>query len=175
LAETGRRRGSVAGLRWSDFDFAHNTIRWQAEFDKTNKTGEVGYPAWLLDEVRSFQRRLGEFGGFLFPMEKDPARATYAEKVTDWIVQAESVAGLAKLTGGVSHPYRRKWRGERSAHPLKAVAVAGGWSDVSTMLRCYDQPDHAAVLAVTSETNRRREQAPHAVESDNEIDQVRGA
>jgi hypothetical protein len=40
---------------------------------------------------------------------------------------------------------------------VKAVAVAGGWTDISTMLRCYDHPDDADVLAVTSEPRKRRE------------------
>jgi hypothetical protein len=46
---------------------------------------------------------------------------------------------------------------ERNHLLIKAVAVAGGWSDIGTMLRCYDHPDDADVLAVTSETRRRRE------------------
>ena len=71
--------------------------------------------------------------------------------------QAEEAAGLPKLLGGTCHPYRRKWRSERSHHPLKAVAVAGGWTDLDTMLKCYDQPDDADLLAVTSEPRKRRE------------------
>lgn len=42
----------------------------------------------------------------------------------------------------------------------KAVALAGGWTDVATMERCYDLPDDADVLAVTSETHKRRESVP---------------
>jgi hypothetical protein len=64
---------------------------------------------------------------------------------------------VKKLDGGTCHPYRRQWRTDRSHLPIKAVAVAGGWSDLDTMLRCHDHPDDADVLAVTSETKRRHE------------------
>jgi hypothetical protein len=43
---------------------------------------------------------------------------------------------------------------------MKAVAVAGGWTDMATMERCYDLPDDVDVLAVTAETNKRRELVP---------------
>ena len=68
-----------------------------------------------------------------------------------------SKAELPKLEGGTCHPYRRKWKSERANHPVKAVAVAGGWTDIATMLRCYDQPDDADVLAVTSDPRKRRD------------------
>jgi len=71
--------------------------------------------------------------------------------------QAEDAAGLPKLVSGTCHPYRRKWRSEGSHHPIKAVAVAGAWTDFDTMLKCYDQPDDADLLAVTSEPRKRRE------------------
>ena len=69
----------------------------------------------------------------------------------------EAKAELPKLEGGTCHPYRRKWKSERANHPVKAVAVAGGWTDIATMLRCYDQPDDADVLAVTSDPRKRRD------------------
>lgn len=45
-------------------------------------------------------------------------------------MKAEAKAGLPKLEGGTCHP---------------------------TMLRCYDHPDDADVVAVTSEPRKRRE------------------
>jgi hypothetical protein len=41
----------------------------------------------------------------------------------------------------------------------KAVAHAGGWDDVGTMLRCYDHLEDADILAVTGETRKRRDVA----------------
>ena len=49
--------------------------------------------------------------------------------------------------------------------PIKAVAVAGGWTDFETMTKCYHMPDEADVLAVTSETRKRRE--AHVVNTSN--------
>jgi len=63
---------------------------------------------------------------------------------------------------GTCHPNRRKWRSERRHLPTKAVAVAGGWTDLVTMERCYDLPDGADLLAVTTDTNKRRETLPRA-------------
>jgi integrase len=159
LEATGRRRGAIMGLRWSDVDYAAGTVTWRAEHDKKRKTWVVPYPASLFETVRDLQRRIGAVGGYLFPRGDDQEQPAPAELLSQWIRRAEDHAGLPKLVGGTCHRYRRKWRSERSHHPLKAVAVAGGWSDVQTMLRCYDQPDEADVLEVTSELRKRRERS----------------
>jgi hypothetical protein len=44
--------------------------------------------------------------------------------------------------------FRRKWATERKTYPLKDVAAAGGWSDVHTLLTCYQQPDEQTLRAV---------------------------
>jgi len=61
----------------------------------------------------------------------------------------------ARLQGSLCHAYRRKWRTERNHCPITAVAAGGGWTDLTTMLRCYDIPDEAAVLEATSNPRRR--------------------
>ena len=71
-----------------------------------------------------------------------------------WLLVAERHAGLPKLEGGLWHPYRRKWATERKHRPLKDVAAAGGWKDIDTLLRCYQQPDEDTVLAVMSEERK---------------------
>ncbi|MGH7688846.1 MAG: tyrosine-type recombinase/integrase [Gemmatimonadaceae bacterium] len=157
LEATGRRRGAIMGLRWSDLDFASGRITWRAEYDKKRRTSTVCYPERLFATVREFQRRLGALGGCVFPQEQDAEQPAAPELLSQRISQAETAAALPKLDGGTCHPYRRKWRSERSHHPIKAVAVAGGWVDVETMLKCYDQPDDADILAVTSEERKRRE------------------
>ena len=59
----------------------------------------------------------------------------------NWLLRAYALAGLTKLRGGLWHPFRRKWATERKPYPLRDVAEAGGWSDVQTLLTCYQQPD----------------------------------
>ena len=74
-----------------------------------------------------------------------------------WLTVAEQEEGLAKLKGGLWHPYRRKWATERKSLPLNDVAAAGGWTDTDTLLRCYQQPERQTLLAVTSEPRKFRE------------------
>jgi integrase len=157
LEATGRRRGSIVGLRWSDFDFAARRITWRPDHDKKRKTWVLTYPDAFIEAVRDFQRRLGEVGGCLFPRANNPENHAPAELISQWIRKAEVAAGLPKLPGGTCHPYLRKWRSERRHLPTKPCAHAGGWSDVVTMERSYDLPDEADVLAVTSEPHKRRE------------------
>jgi len=84
------------------------------------------------------------------PVSKDLA--------SEWLLGAESLDQLAKLDGGVWHPYRRKWATARKHHPLKDVAAAGGWKSEETLLRCYQQPDEATMLNVVMDGSvfRRR-------------------
>jgi len=57
-------------------------------------------------------------------------------------------AGIEKLEGGLWHTYRRKWATERKDLPLKDVATAGGWKDVTTLLTCNQHADEATMLKV---------------------------
>ena len=66
----------------------------------------------------------------------------------DYLRQAEAAAGVEKLDGGLWHAYRRKWATERTELPLKDVAAAGGWKDVTTLLTSYQQADEATMLKV---------------------------
>jgi integrase len=71
-----------------------------------------------------------------------------------WLQKAEKRAGLPKLDGSLFHAYRRAWATARKDLPLGDVAAAGGWSDVGTLLRWYQQPDEATMLAVMSHNNK---------------------
>jgi integrase len=158
LAEgTGRRRGSIAGLRWEDCDFAQNKIRWRAEHDKKGKEWIIPMPASFMGELRQFQVRVGAITGFLFPSLYDLSRHMRVEMLTQWLTEAERKAGIPKLKGGLWHPYRRKWASERMDKPLRALADAGGWKDTTTILTCYQQTDEATLLAVMSESRKRSE------------------
>ena len=52
---------------------------------------------------------------------------------------------------------RRKWATERKHPPVMDVAQAGRWSNIQTLLMCYQQPDHETLLAVVSESRKVRE------------------
>lgn len=61
------------------------------------------------------------------------------------------------MTGGLWHPYRRKWATERKHHALTDVAAAG--KDTETLLTCSQQPDADTMLAVMSEPRKVRDAA----------------
>lgn len=158
LAEAlGRRRGSIVLLEWGDVDFARREIVWRAEADKKDKQWKSPLSDDHLAQLREFRRKLGGFAGPVFPRSDDPKRSVPAEMLSQWLLEAEQKAGVEKLPGSLWHAYRRKWASERMHHPIKAVAEAGGWSDVTTLITCYQQPDDEAVLAVLNEPRKRRQ------------------
>ena len=65
--------------------------------------------------------------------------------------KAYSDAGLKPLPGGIWDPWRRKWATERKDMPIADVARAGGWRDVATVLKSYQQADDATVTKVILE------------------------
>ena len=155
LAEaTGRRRGAIVGLRWEDFDFAKATVVWRAEHDKKGKQWVVPMPAVFMAEMKQYRQKFGAVAGPLFPRVKKPSEPMPAELLTQWLAKAEAAAELPKLGGSMWHAYRRKFATERMHHPLKAVADAGGWKDVATLLTCYQQTDDATLLAVMGEERK---------------------
>jgi integrase len=159
LAEaTGRRRGAIVGLRWGDFDFQKSTVLWRAEHDKKGKEWLVPMPSSFMESVKQFQKQLSAVAGPLFPGVKDPSKPMPSELLTQWLAKVESKAGLPKLPGSLWHAYRRKFATERTHHPLKAIADAGGRKDVATLLTCYQQTDQATLLAVMSETRKLSDQ-----------------
>ena len=114
-------------------------------------------PSDFFEVVRRFQRELREVGGFVFPAMKSTSAVMDRHLFDKWLSAAEKKAGLPKLDGSLWHAYRRKWAIERKGAPLKDVAAAGGWKDVSTLLEVYQQSDEESILAVTSITAKLRE------------------
>jgi integrase len=160
LAEgTGRRLGAIRQLRWEDVDWDRATIRWRAESDKRRKEWLLPVPATLLQDLRSFQRRLGALGGWMLVSGNDPSAAMDRHTLAGCLEAAEAAAGLPKLDGGLFHPYRRKWATERKDRPLSDVAAAGGWQNTATLLTCYQQPTTDALLAVMNEPWKMRDVA----------------
>jgi integrase len=156
LAEaTGRRLGSIRQLAWSDVDMTKNSIRWVAANDKKGREWIVPVPKSLIDELQSFRVKLGgAFGGLVFPSESDPSVPIRADVFSKWLLAAEEKAELPKLNGSLWHAYRRGWATARKDLPISDVAFAGGWSDATTLVRCYQQPDEATLLRVMSEPRK---------------------
>jgi hypothetical protein len=61
------------------------------------------------------------------------------------------------IEGGNFHPYRSVWATARNHLPAQDVAAAGGWRDLRSLEKCYQQVDPATLLSVVSEPRRVRE------------------
>lgn len=161
LAEaTGRRLGAIRQLRWEHVNFDAAEITWVADSDKKGVEWVTPVPARLLGELREFRSLLGAIGGLMFGGARKPDQAMDRHLFDKWLVEAEGEANLLKLTGGLWHPYRRKWAMERKHLPLTDVAAVGGWKDVGTLLSCYSQPDRQTMLDVMGETSKLRDVTP---------------
>ena len=65
-----------------------------------------------------------------------------------WLKQEFELAGVAKPEGSLWHAFRRRWATTRKHLPLRDVAAAGGWKDLTTLLTCYQQPDEETMRQV---------------------------
>lgn len=157
---TGRRLGSIRQLAWPDIDFSGETIRWRADTDKKGKAWAIPLTSALRDELKAFRLKLGGvFGGLVFPSESDAADPIRSDVFAKWLLSAEERAELPKLAGSLWHAYRRSWAIARKHLPAADVAAAGGWSDLTTLLRCYQQVDEATLLSVMNEPRKVMERA----------------
>jgi integrase len=147
---TGRRRGAIVGFRWEDINCAQRRITWRAGHDKKRVEWVTPVSTQVIKELRRFRTQIGATGGFLFPSKRNPSGHIPADMLDQWLRDLEARAKLPKLSGGLWHPYRRGWATERMHFPLKAVADAGGWRDITTLVRCYQQTDEDTLLAVMS-------------------------
>ena len=161
LAEaTGRRLGAIRQLWWDDVDFSRGTIRWRAETDKKGKEWVIPIPVKLSDDLRAFRVRMASaFSGLMFPSHADPTRPVSRDSFGHWLAEAEGKAGLTKLDGSLWHAYRRAWATTRKHLPVVDVAAAGGWSDVTTLLKCYQHADYDTLLDVMSHPKKLMEPA----------------
>jgi len=71
--------------------------------------------------------------------------------------RADELAGVPRLAGGQWHPYRRKWATERTHLPDVDVAAAGGWAELSSLKRVYQQADDDTMLQVVLQGGELRE------------------
>ncbi len=97
---------------------------------------------------RALAERPGIGAAYLFPSPVDPSLTVRYERASEWLLRAEKLAGVPKQKGSLWHAYRRKWATERKHLPDVDVAAAGGWTETSSLKRCYQQADEATMLEV---------------------------
>ncbi|HSJ05617.1 MAG TPA: hypothetical protein VK936_02870 [Longimicrobiales bacterium] len=64
--------------------------------------------------------------------------------------KAETAAGLARMTRGGWHAFRRGWASLRKSLPVQDVIVAGGWRDSEVLRAAYQGADSKTVLDVVN-------------------------
>jgi hypothetical protein len=168
---TGRRESAILELRASDIllssdrvakalaaagmderladHMPHGAIRWSAESDKQGILHITPISTDVRTELERYfamnPRGLGDVP--LFPSVDHPDQTISRSLATKWLVRAEKLGELPKLTGGIYHPYRRLWATERKNLPDVDVAAAGGWTGVKAMRLAYQQSTPTGVLA----------------------------
>jgi integrase len=157
---TGRRIGSVRHLRWEDLDFTAEQILWRAEADKGEKEAVTPMGAKLSAYLKRIASQRSASTGWLFPSAKNPDVHMSDDQVGYWLRKAEKEAGIPKLKGGLWHAYRRKWGTDKKDLPVKDVMAVGGWADMATFLRSYQQTDHDTQLRVMNDTRKHSDSAP---------------
>ena len=152
---TARRITAICRLRYEDLRLVntagspHGAIQWPGETDKEGRARHAPITAKVRAALdRIITERPGIGAAYLFPSPKDPTQPITKERAAKWLLEAEQLAELSKLRGGMWHPYRRKWATARKSLPLADVAQAGGWRSQETLARCYQQPDDATMLTV---------------------------
>jgi integrase len=145
--ETGHRIGAIGRLRWSDIDLEAGSIRWSKEGDKQDREHVVPVSDRALAALQQYDT--GD-RGWLFPSPVRPGQPIGREVFTKWWGQLEERAGLEHESGRGWHALRRTFATERKELPLADLAVAGGWTGIQTLTKCYIQPDEATVRKVVN-------------------------
>jgi len=92
LAEAlGRRRGSIVGLHWADFDLRRREVVWRAESDKKDKEWKSPLSDEHVVRVELFRQALGGVAGPVFPRASDPTQPVPAEMLSQWLLETEAV------------------------------------------------------------------------------------
>jgi integrase len=130
----------------------HGAIRWRAEHDKQGYEDIAPISTQARAALERYLRahpRLGD--AWMFPQLR--LRTAGSKPMTQadarlLLVRAEQLAELPTIERSGFHSYRRLFAVERKHQPDVDVARAGGWRDLATMKRSYQQPDPATTLRV---------------------------
>jgi integrase len=158
--ETGHRIGAVRQLRRSDLhlDTRPDTITWPESSDKQGIRWErTPITEAARQAIDRHLRKCPVIGdGYLFPSPRTPGKPHGATAFNRWLKQAEQLAGLEPLDGGLWHPYRRKFATEMVDVPDRIVARLGGWKTPRT-LDLYSQPGREMLVEALSLRKQLRE------------------
>jgi integrase len=153
--ETGHRIGAVRQLRWSDVDLEQGRVAWPAETDKQGWKHTTPLSPDAVEALRGAQRRTGAIGqAWIFPAPKEPSKPCSRYAVDQWLRRAVKYAGLEVPKQFGWHSFRRKFATDMKELPTRDLMAAGGWRDVGTLLKCYQQPEEDRIRE--AQAKRRR-------------------
>jgi len=161
----GWRVTAVCELWASDFDRDKSTEAPSGRIRKRGTVDKEGVEMWVplspsartaLDLILERHPAIGDVPLFPMPNVKTvkPWDRYHARLLLE---RAERLAELAPIDGGDFHPYRRAWATARKHLPAQDVAAAGGWRDLRSLEKCYQQVDAKTMLAVVTEPTKVRE------------------
>jgi integrase len=123
--------------------------------DRSHHRGDRGYedaapiPSQARAALERYLRthpRVGDV--WMFPQPHHPDRPTTIMLARRLRIRAEKLAGLPHIDRGGFHAYRRLFAVERKHMPGVDLMRAGGWRDLATLKRFYQQADPATTLRV---------------------------
>jgi integrase len=153
LAEsTGQRISAILHLGREDLALERLPYGWVQFRAEHQKNGCDHWVPLTRNTARLIRRHLrslrSEAASLLFPADKERAQSVDRWFMSRRLRAAYERAGLKPLSGGLWHPFRRKFATERKHFPLRDVAVAGGWKEARTLLECYQLADNATLQRV---------------------------
>lgn len=161
---TGRRITPVCELREEDLELErtekapHGAILWPEDTDEMGKRWRCPVSAPVREALESARRKRRAVGpGPLFPRPGDLQEPLRYEEVSEWLRDAEELADLEPMDGGLWHPFRRLWASARKHLPDVDVARAGGWDSLAAFKTAYQQPDDETLLHVVENEAELRE------------------
>lgn len=161
---TGRRISAVCSLREQDLELEetpqtpNGAIVWPEDTDKMGKRWRCPISATVREALESALRKRRAVGpGPLFPSPGNPEKPVRYEEASEWLREAEKLAELEPIEGGLWHPFRRLWATSRKDLPDVDVARAGGWASLQALQQAYQQPDDETMLQVVEHDGELRE------------------
>jgi integrase len=173
---TGRRITAMCELRASDVLLSNDAlaralaangldpavaryvpIRWRAETDKQGYEAIAPLSTHARASLERYLRthpRVGDV--WMFPRPDHPDRPMNMMLARALHIRAEKLAGLPHIDRGGIHAYRRLFAVERKHMPDVDLTRAGGWRDLATLKRSYQQADPATTLRVIENESETR-------------------
>lgn len=137
---------------WCADDFPFGAIRFYSGERTNNKRHDHVAPmdSVAREALERARVTVSAISPWLLPSPQDPAQPVSYHVLKQWMRRAEKLADLPHLPGGIWHPFRRGWATARKQFPAQDLAKLGGWRDVATMQKSYQQADGRTIRSIVT-------------------------